>query len=101
MRVFSISASKLYCRPRSPNQGFLLKDIPESETKMVLPQKEGMGRNGDLCGEWTMRHREGNQRTTKVHIVKAMGFPVVTYGCESWTVKKAECQRIDAFELWC
>ena len=39
--------------------------------------------------------------TTKVHIVKAMIFPVVLYGCESWTVKKAECQRIDAFELWC
>ena len=38
---------------------------------------------------------------TKVRIVKAMVFPVVTYGCESWTVKKAECQRIDAFELWC
>ena len=38
---------------------------------------------------------------TKIHIVKAMVFPVVTYGCESWTVKKAECQRIDAFELWC
>ena len=37
----------------------------------------------------------------KVHLVKAMIFPVVTYGCESWTVKKAECQRIDAFELWC
>ena len=39
--------------------------------------------------------------STKVHLVKAMVFPVVTYGCESWTVKKAECQRIDAFELWC
>ena len=38
---------------------------------------------------------------TKVHLVKAMVFPVVTYGYESWTVKKAECQRIDAFELWC
>ena len=37
---------------------------------------------------------------TKVHIVKAMIFPVVIYGCESWTIKKAECQRIDAFELW-
>ena len=37
----------------------------------------------------------------KVHLVKAMFFPVVMYGCESWTVKKAECQRIDAFELWC
>ena len=39
--------------------------------------------------------------STKVHLVKAMVFPVVTYGCESWTVKKAECRRIDAFELWC
>ena len=38
---------------------------------------------------------------TKVHLVKAMIFPVVMYGCESWTVKKAECQIIDAFELWC
>ena len=38
---------------------------------------------------------------TKVYLVKAMVFPVVTYGCESWTVKKDECQRIDAFELWC
>ena len=38
---------------------------------------------------------------TKFQLVKAMVFPVVTYGCESWTIKKAECQRIDAFELWC
>ena len=38
---------------------------------------------------------------TKVHLVKAMVFPVVMYGCESWTIKEAECRRIDAFELWC
>ena len=38
---------------------------------------------------------------TKVHMVKAMVFPVVMNGCKSWTIKKAECQRIDAFELWC
>ena len=38
---------------------------------------------------------------TKVRLVKAMVFPVFMYGCESWTIKKAECQRIDAFELWC
>ena len=38
---------------------------------------------------------------TKVHLVKAMVFPVVMYGCESWTVKKAECLRIDVFEVWC
>ena len=39
--------------------------------------------------------------STKVHLVKAMVFPVVMYGCESWTIKKAECQRIDAFQVWC
>ena len=38
---------------------------------------------------------------TQVHLVKAMVFPVVMYGCESWTVKKAECRKIDAFQLWC
>ena len=38
---------------------------------------------------------------TKIHLIKAMVFPVVMYGCESWTIKKAECQRIDTFELWC
>ena len=38
---------------------------------------------------------------TKIHLLKAMVFPVVMYGCESWTIKKAECRRIDAFELWC
>ena len=40
-------------------------------------------------------------KPTKVHLVKAMVFPVVMYGCESWTIKKTECRRIDAFELWC
>ena len=39
--------------------------------------------------------------STKVHLVKAMSFPIVMYGCESWTIKKAECWRIDAFALWC
>ena len=39
--------------------------------------------------------------STKVHLVKSMVFPVVVYGCESWTIKKAECRRTDAFELWC
>ena len=38
---------------------------------------------------------------TKVHVVKSMVFPVVMYGCENWTIKKVECRRIDAFELWC
>ena len=53
----------------------------------------------DQCKEIEENSRMGMK--TKVHLVKAMVFPVVMYGCESWTVKKAECQRIDAFELWC
>ena len=43
----------------------------------------------------------GNTLMTKVRLLKAMVFPVVMYGCESWTIKKAECRRTDAFELWC
>ena len=46
-------------------------------------------------------NKQGHYLPTKVHLVKAMVFPVVMYGCESWTGKKAECQRIDAFKLWC
>jgi len=48
-----------------------------------------------------LKSRDITLPTTKVHLVKAMVFPVVMYGCESWTIKKAECRRIDAFELWC
>ena len=48
----------------------------------------------------TLKSRDINL-PTKVHLVKAMIFPVVMYGCENWTVKKAECQRIEVFELWC
>ena len=56
------------------------------------------GGNGNLLQYSCL---ENSMDTTKVHLVKAMVFPVVMYGCESWTVKKAECRRIDAFELWC
>ena len=60
-----------------------------------------------LLGEKTMTNLDSIFKSrditlpTKVHLVKAMVFPVVMYGRESWTVKKAECQRIDSFELWC
>ena len=53
---------------------------------------------------WNITHDQPRQHftlPTKVLLVNAMGFPVVMYECESWTIKKAECQRIDAFELWC
>ena len=60
-----------------------------------------------LLGRKAMTHLDSilNSRDitlpAKVHLVKAMVFPVVMYGCDSWTIKKTECQRIDAFELWC
>ena len=62
---------------------------------MVVPWKETYEQT---------RHHIQKQRhyfTTKVHLVKAIVFPVVVYRCESWTIKKAECQRINAFKLWC
>ena len=56
-----------------------------------------------LLGTKVMTNLDSRDITlpTKVHLVKAMVFPVVMYGCESWIVKKAECQSVDAFELWC
>ena len=60
-----------------------------------------------LLGRKAMTNRDSKLKSrditlsTKVHLVKAVVFPVVTYGCESWTIKKAEHRRIDAFELWC
>ena len=59
-----------------------------------------LGRKAMTNLDSTLKSRDINL-PTKVHLVKAMVFPVVMYGCESWTRKKAERQRIDAFELWC
>ena len=59
-----------------------------------------LGRKGMTNLDSILKSRD-TTLPTKVRLVKAMDFPVVMYGCESWTVKKAECQRIDAFELWC
>ena len=53
------------------------------------------------CGAHSYSHNRGITLPTKVHIVKAMIFPVVMYGCETWTIKTTEHQKIDAFELWC
>ena len=61
---------------------------------MLTPWKEGY----DQPRQHIKKHIT---LSTKVYLVKAMVFPVVMYGCESWTIKKFECRRIDAFELWC
>ena len=54
-----------------------------------------------MSGKRAKEEKRDTTLLTQVHIVKAIVFPVVMYGCESWTIKKAERQRIDAFELWC
>ena len=69
--------------------------IAAMKLKTLTPRKE----NYDQPRQHIKKQR--HYFTTKVHLVKAMVFPVVIYGCESWTLKKAEQQRMDAFELWC
>ena len=63
--------------------------------------KDAYSLEGKMTNLYTIFKSRDITLLTKVHLVKAMVFPLVMYGCESWTVKKAECRRIDAFELWC
>ena len=70
----------------------------EWECKLVQPQWRTIWR---FLEKLSILKSRDITLPTKVHLVKAMVFPVVMYGCESWTVQKAECQRIDAFGLWC
>ena len=72
----------------------LEESILEEDSKLVLGRKAITNLDSILKSRDIIL-------STKVHLVKAMVFPVVMYGCENWTVKKAEHQRIDAFELWC
>ena len=60
-----------------------------------------LGRKAMTNVDSILKSRDVITLPTKVRLVKAMVFPVVMYGCESWIINKAECQRIDAFELWC
>ena len=80
-------------------------DPPEqSKGKVTVPLHPVLEVLPTTTSESNLHPKEKEQsiyRPTKVRLVKAMVFPVVMYGCESWTVKKAECQKIDAFELWC
>ena len=54
-----------------------------------------------MANRWGNNGNSDTTLLTKLHLVKSMVFPLVMYGCESWTIKKAECRRIDVFELWC
>ena len=76
------------------------KSLQMVTAAMKLKERKLLGRKAMTNLDSILKSRDITL-LTKVHLVKAMVFPVVMYGCESWTVKKAEHQRIDAFELWC
>ena len=69
-------------------------------TAAIIRRRLLLGRRAMIILDSILKSRDITL-STKVHLVKAMVFPVVMYGCESWTIKKAEHRRIDAFELWC
>ena len=81
-------------------------DLPDPGIEWGSPALQEDSLPTELSGKPLMENLDSILKSrdisllTKVHIVKAMVFPVVMYGCESWTIKKAECRRIDAFELW-
>ena len=75
-------------------------DCSHEIKRCLLLGRKVMTNLGKCLGKCILKSRDITL-PTKVHLVKAMVFPVVMYGCESWTVKKAECRKIDAFALWC
>ena len=76
------------------------KITADSDCSHEIKRQLLLGRKAMKILDSLLKHRDMTL-PAKVHIVKAMVFPVVMYGCESWTIKKADCQRTDAFELWC
>ena len=76
------------------------KITPDSDCKLEIKRHLLLGRKAMTNLDSILKSRDVTL-STKVHLVKGMVFPVVMYGCESWTVKKAGCRRTDAFELWC
>src|SRR5574342_675010 len=79
---------------------FVSKIIADADCSHEIKRRLLLGRKVMTNLDSILKNRDITL-STKVHLVKAMVFPAVMYGCESWTVKKAECRRIDAFELCC
>ena len=75
------------------------KITADGDCSLEIKRRLLLGRKA-LTNLYSLLKRKDITFPTKVHLVKALVFPVVMYGCESWTIKKAECQRIDVFELW-
>ena len=103
-RVYSnqslLVKTKLYLEEGNLFTNQILKLIKVNNVIAFLDFITILGRKVMTNLDTILKSRDINL-STKVHLVKAMVFPVVMYGCESWTIKKAECRRIDAFELWC
>ena len=78
-----------------------LKDTCSLEKKVMTTTKNIKTRRKVITNLDSILKSRDITLPTKVHLVKSMVYPLVTYGCESWTIKKAECQRTDAFKLWC
>ena len=76
-------------------------DCSHEIKRLLFPGKKAMTNLDSILQSWDSILQSFVTLPTKVHLVKAMVFPVVMYGCESWTTRKAECRRIDAFEPWC
>ena len=77
-----------------------LQNTVDGDCRHEIKRHLLLGRKAVTNLDNILKHRDITL-PTKVHLVKAMVFPVVMYGCESWTIKNADCRRIDAFELWC
>ena len=76
------------------------KITADGDYRQKIKRHLSLGRKAMTNLDEVLKSRDINL-PTKIHMVKGMVFPVVMYGCESWTIKKAECQRIDVFKLWC
>ena len=105
MRARSFSHVWLFSTPWTvAHQAPLSTGFSRHEMEWVAISSSGSSRPSDWTGSLALQAdslpSEPGSLFKKVRLVKAMVFPVVTYGCESWSIKKAECQRIDAFELW-
>ena len=99
MSIESVMPSNhlILCRPFSSCP----QSFPASGSFPMSQLFASSGQNIGLASALVLLKSKDITLPTKVHLVQAMVFPVVMYGCESWTIKKAEGQRIDAFELWC
>ena len=103
MASSSITSWQIHGKPMETVRSFILggsKIMADGDCSHEIKRHLLLGRKAMTNLDSILKSRE-IALPTKVHLVKAMVFPIVMYGCESWTIKKAEHQRIDAFELWC